>query len=96
MFQSANVSTQPLQILFGLPNGVVIIPFLIGIVMLFFCEKKIFGWIVTAIGVVIVLLTIIMTVRITFRMTSLFSYVLMFGLIAAGCGLLLKALFRKR
>ncbi|NLP25829.1 MAG: hypothetical protein GX365_00555 [Clostridiales bacterium] len=78
------------------PNGVVIIPLLIGIVMLFMMERKIFGWIVTVIGLLGILLAIIMSVRIIFDRTSLLSYVLMFGFIAAGGGLVLKSLFFQR
>ena len=60
VFQKAIVSTSFSQMMLGnfaVPNGAVIIPLLIGIVMLFFCEKRIFGWIVTVIGVLIILLT---------------------------------------
>ena len=99
VFQTATVSTSfgPLNLgSFVIPNGVVVIPLLIGIVMLFFSEKKIFGWIVTVIGVLIILLTIITSVNIYFARTTLFSYILMFGFIAAGIGLLLKTLFKKR
>ena len=99
VFQKAIVSTSFSQMMLGnfaVPNGAVIIPLLIGIVMLFFCEKRIFGWIVTVLGVLIILLTIIMSVNISFSRTTLFDYIIMFGFIAAGCGLLLKTLFKKR
>lgn len=80
----------------NVPNGTVIIPLLIGIVMLFLMDKKIFGWIVTTLGIIIILLAIVMSVRIVFTRTSLFNYILMFGLIAVGGGLVLKNLFKKR
>ncbi|MGN0621234.1 MAG: hypothetical protein ACI4I9_05140 [Porcipelethomonas sp.] len=81
---------------FSVPNGTVIIPLLIGIVMLFMMERKIFGWIVTALGVAIILLTVIMSVRLYFTTTSLFNYVMMFGFIAVGGALVLRALFKKQ
>lgn len=102
VFQTAEVrTTWGYSSLFSLgswdaPNGVVIIPLIIGIVMLFMMDKKIFGWIVTVIGILIILLAIIMSVRIIFTRTSLFSYILMFGFIAAGSGLVLRSLFRNR
>jgi hypothetical protein len=101
VFQTAQVRTNWGSYLFSIgswhaPNGVIIIPFLIGIVMLFMMERKIFGWIVTVIGVLSILLAIIMSVRIEFVRTSLFNYVLMFGFIAAGGGLVLKSLFFPR
>lgn len=79
----------------GVPTGVVAIPLLIGIGMLFFNSKSIIGWIVSVLGIAIILVTIIMSVEFVFRRTSLFLYLLMFGTILAGTGLLLKSLFRK-
>lgn len=72
----------------NIPTGFVIIPLLIGIGLLFYNSKSI-------LGLIIVLLTIIMSVTIAFRTTSLFMFVLMFGFILAGAGLLLRALFTK-
>ena len=80
----------------GVPNGLIMLPVLIGIVMLFLMDKKIFGWIVTVLGILFILLTIIMSVRITWRSTSAYVFIIMFGLVAAGGGLMLRALFRKR
>ncbi len=79
----------------GIPSGTVIIPLLIGILMLFLMDKKIFGWIVVAIGIVIILLSIIMSVRLHFRGGSLFNYIMMFSLTLVGGGLVLKNLFKK-
>lgn len=100
LFQRTTVSTGGIFGLglylgnFLLPSGTVIIPLFIGIVMLFFMDRKIFGWIVTAIGLAIIALSIIMSVRIRFQTTSMFEFVMMFFLIGAGCGLLLKVLFK--
>lgn len=80
----------------GVPNGLIMLPLLIGIAMLFLMDRKIFGWIVTALGIIFILLTIIMSVRISWRTTSAYVFIIMFGLVAAGGGLMLKALFRKR
>lgn len=104
VFQSVEVKTGWLMGLGSLgggwsriPTGVITIPLLIGIVMLFFMERKrIFAWIVTVIGILIILLAIILSVHITMKSMPFFNYVLMFGFIAAGSGLLLKTLFRKR
>lgn len=80
----------------GIPNGLIMLPLIIGILMLFLMDKKIFGWIVTILGVIFILLTIIMSVRIHWRTTSVYAFILMFGLAAAGGGLMLRSLFRKR
>ena len=101
IFQSVSVSTgYGYGYLFGIgdfhiPSGTVIIPLLIGILMLFLMERKIYGWIVVAIGVVIILLSIIMSVRLHFRGGSLFNYIMMFSLTLVGGGLVLKNLFKK-
>ncbi len=80
---------------FYVPNGVIIIPLLIGIIMLFMMRRKIFGWIVTSIGVLAILLTIMNSVSFRFIPQSLFSYILMFGFVAVGAALVIKALFTK-
>ena len=101
IFQSVSVSTgYGYGYLFGIggvhiPGGTVIIPLLIGILMLFLMEKKIYGWIVIAIGVAIILLSVIMSVRLHFRGGSLFNYIMMFSLTLVGGGLVLKNLFKK-
>ncbi|MBQ8728045.1 MAG: hypothetical protein IJY83_06125 [Oscillospiraceae bacterium] len=103
LFQRTSVATVGIfsgGLLFGnimIPTGVVLIPLILGIILLFFLEdKRIIGWIVTIIGLIIVILSILMSVRISFERTSLFEFICMFGFIAAGTGLLLRTLFRKR
>ena len=103
LFQRTSVATVGIfsgGLLFGnimIPTGVVLIPLIVGIILLFFLEdKRIIGWIVTVIGLIIVILSILMSVRISFEKTSLFEFICMFGFIAAGTGLLLRTLFRKR
>lgn len=59
IFQSVHVSTGFGFYGFGrmgIPGGTVVIPLLIGVVMLFLMEKKIYGLIVTIIGTAIILL----------------------------------------
>jgi len=103
LFQRTSVATVGIfsgGLLFGnltIPTGVVLLPLIIGIILLFFLEdKRIIGWIVTVIGLIVVILSILMSVRISFERTSLFEFICMFGFIAAGTGLLLRTLFRKR
>ncbi|MBR6579727.1 MAG: hypothetical protein IKK66_00325 [Ruminococcus sp.] len=80
---------------FNLPNGTIFVPIFIGIVMLFLMERKIFGWIFVAVGLVIVLAAVLMSVRMHWRTTNAYMFVLMFGLTAAGGGLVLRQLFKK-
>lgn len=80
----------------GVPNGMIMLPLLIGIIMLFIMDKKIFGWIVVGLGIVFLLLSVIMSIRFDFSRTSAFNFILMFGLTAAGGAMLLKVLFTKK
>ncbi|HBB72804.1 MAG TPA: hypothetical protein DCZ71_09415 [Ruminococcus sp.] len=80
---------------FSLPNGMIMVPLIIGIAMLFLMDRKVFGWIVVAIGVIIILAAIISSVHIHWRTTNMYMFILMFGMVAAGGGMMLRELFRK-
>ena len=80
---------------FNLSNGMIMLPLIIGIGMLFTMKRKLFGWIVLAIGVVIVLLSVLLTTSIHWRSTNAYIFIIMFGMTAAGAGLVLRELFRK-
>ena len=80
---------------FGISNGMIMLPIIVGIGMLFFMKKRIYGWIVLAIGIAFVLFTIFATTHIHWRTTSAYVFVIMFGMTAAGAGLVLREIFRK-
>lgn len=80
---------------FNLPNGTIFVPLIIGILLLFLLDRKIFGWIFIAVGIVIVLAAVLMSTQLHWRTTNAYMFVLMFGLAAAGGGLLLRQLFKK-
>ena len=81
---------------FNLSSGTVTIPLIIGIIWYFFNNKSIVPKILIVLGIIFIVATIIMSVRINFVTTSMFDYILIFGMTAAGSGLLLKTLFKKR
>ena len=81
---------------FDLSSGTVTVPLLIGIVWYFCNNKSIAAKILIVLGIIFIVATIIMSVRINFVTTSMFDYILIFGMTAAGSGLLLKTLFKKR
>lgn len=81
---------------FDLASGTVTIPLIIGIIWYFFNSKSVIPKIIITLSVIFIVITIIMSVRINFVTTSLFDYILIFGMAAAGSGLLLKTLFKKR
>lgn len=81
---------------FDLSSGTITIPLIIGIIWYFANSKSIFPKIIITLSVVFLVISIIMSVRISFVTTSMFDYILIFGMAAAGSGLLLKTLFKKR
>ncbi len=80
---------------FHLSNGMVMLPAVIGVGMLFFMERKIMGWIVLAIGIVIILASVFLTTHLYWKTTSAYAFLLMFGLTAAGAGLVIRQMFKK-
>lgn len=81
---------------FDLSSGTVTIPLIIGIIWYFVNSKSIVPKIIITLSVIFIVITIILSVRIDFIATSMFDYILIFGMAAAGSGLLLKTLFKKR
>ena len=81
---------------FDLSSGTVTIPLIIGIIWYFCNPKSIASKIIIILSVVFIIVSIIMSVRINFVTTSMFDYILILGMAAAGSGLLLKTLLKKR
>jgi hypothetical protein len=72
--------------------GVSLIPLLIGIGLLFFDGRSVFGWILTFGGVIIIMVGIIANLHVYFAPTSLTNTMIMLGLLAAGIGLVARSL----
>ena len=72
---------------FDLSTGTVTIPLIIGIIWYFFNSKSVVPKIIITLSVIFIVVSIIMSVRINFVATSLFDYILIFGMAAAGSGL---------
>jgi len=75
----------------SLSSGLVVIPLMLGVVWLVNNPKSFWARLVTIVGSIFIIGSIIMNIRITFTTTSLFDYLVMILLIAGGIGLLLKA-----
>lgn len=78
---------------FAIPTGVTVLPFLIGLGLLFYNPRWIVTWVVLIASALFLLLTLLFSVHIRFVQTSLLQYILMFGSIAGGLGLTLRAIF---
>ena len=81
---------------FDLSSGTVTIPLIIGIIWYFVKPKSVVPKIIIVLGVIFIIATIIMSIRIHFVTTSLFDYILIFGMAGAGTGLLLRTVFRNK
>ena len=80
---------------FHIPNGMIMLPLIVGVAMMFVMKRKIYGGIVASIGVLIILLTVLLTTHIYWRSTSAYVFIIMFGLTAVGGALVIRELFRK-
>jgi hypothetical protein len=72
--------------------GLSLIPFIIGIGLLFFDGKSVAGWLLTIAGLVIILVGILVSLHIYFQPTSLFNTLLMLVLLFGGLGLIFRSL----
>ena len=78
---------------FFMPSGVVIMPLIIGVIWYFANPKSNLSKVIMGLGVIFIVISIIMSVRLTFTASTLFEYILIVLLIAAGLGLILKTVF---
>lgn len=83
---------------FRLNSGVMLLPLLIGVLLVFFLpgKKRYIGFAVAALGLLCIVLALISSVSITLRHTSLFSFVFMLAMIFSGAGLLIRSISRKK
>ena len=81
---------------FYLSSGTVVIPLIIGIIWYFYNPKSLISKIIMGLGALFIVLSVIMSVSINFVATSMFDYILILGMVAAGLGLLLKNYTREK
>lgn len=72
--------------------GLTLVPFIFGVVLLFFNGRSVVGWLLLFAGVVMILAGILMNLQIYFRNTSLFELIVMLVLLFGGVGLLARSL----
>ena len=72
--------------------GVSLVPLLLGISILFFNGRSLWGWLLVAVDTLVILAGIITNLDVYFRPTSLFNTLVMLVLLAAGIGLVARAL----
>lgn len=72
--------------------GLSLLPLLVGIGLLFYNGRSLPGWLLTGVGIIIILIGILANLQIYFRTTSLFNTLMMLGLLAGGIGLVAQSL----
>ena len=72
--------------------GVSLLPLLGGIGWLFYDGRSVGGWLLAAVGALIILAGIIANLHIFFAPTSLFDTLVMLGLLAGGLGMIARSL----
>ena len=72
--------------------GLTMLPLLIGVGVLFFDGRSKLGWILSIGGLLTILASVLMSLSIHWAPTTLFNTLLMFGLLAAGMGLVARSL----
>lgn len=81
---------------FDISSGAVTIPLMLGIIWLVINPKSIGAKILTLLSAIFIVVSIILSIRLNFVPTPLFVYILIFGLISVGSGLLLRNGFNKK
>jgi len=72
--------------------GPTLLPLLVGVGFLFYNGKSVIGWLLTGLGLAIILAGILMNIDIYFRQTTLFNTIVMLGLLFGGIGLIARSL----
>lgn len=80
---------------FRINGGLVVVPFIAGIMWLFLNFDSIGAKILTGLGLVIILASVIMSTRFIFQSRSLYEYLIMLVLIFGGAALCGQVLFAK-
>jgi hypothetical protein len=73
------------------PFGITLLPFIIGVVLVFFDTRSRLGWALAGISLVAIFVGIIASLQVYFRSTSLYVALGILVLIAGGLGLMLRA-----
>jgi len=76
----------------NITSGMVLIPFMIGIAMVFYDSKNYFGWVLAIGSVLALVFGVIATTRFTLSGMSLFDLLMILVLFFGGLGLLLNSL----
>ena len=77
----------------GVPTGMIIIPLIIGVVLMVIFPDRIWPKVVSGLAVLIILLAIISSVRLSYNNSNFFNFILPILMIFIGASLCLRILF---
>ena len=77
---------------FGITSGMIMIPFLFGVGMIFYDRRSLFGWLLAVGSAVSLVFGVLSTVNFTLRGMSAFDLMVILVLAFGGMGLLLRSL----
>ncbi len=76
-------------------SGLLVFPLIFGLIWLFYNPKSIGAKILSIIGAILIVVAIISSIHISLRPMTLYDYIIIIGMIAAGIGMLLRYYFKK-
>ncbi len=77
---------------FGITTGTLMIPFILGVGMIFFNSKNYIGWLLAGGSLALLIIGVITSIQFSFRSMSSFDLILILVLVAGGAGILLSSL----
>ena len=80
---------------YNLTSGLLVFPLIFGLIWLFYNPKSLGAKILSIVGTVIIIVAVISSILISLMHMTLYDYILIIGMIAAGIGMLLRYYFKK-
>lgn len=77
---------------FSVTGGMILIPFFIGIFMIFWNSKNLFGWLLSGLSVIALIAGIIVNIRMTIMPMTAFDILVLIVLMAGGAGMFFSSL----
>ncbi len=71
--------------------GLSLVPFLLGLGIVFYDGKSKMGWLLVSAGVIVIVAGVIANLRVYFAPTSLYNTLMMLGMVAVGIGLVARS-----
>ncbi|VAW59875.1 diguanylate cyclase/phosphodiesterase (GGDEF & EAL domains) with PAS/PAC sensor(s) [hydrothermal vent metagenome] len=77
---------------FGITSGMILIPFMFGVGIIFYNAKNIIGWVLASGSLIALVFGVISSIQFTFRFMSAFDLIIILILAVGGLGIFLRSL----